>query len=99
MSLPAKERVYKQGLELAITYDNPEVEGTVEFSYSYLDSGKTFTNDLVLFILGQSLHTDLIRDREDVVQMTACDQSGEIYELLVSSGIVVEIRDMRTIVK
>lgn len=96
MSLPAKERFYKVGLNIPIK--RPETtndEGTFEFTYSYLDSGRTFDKTIKLTLLGQSNSSDMI-NREDVVQMIATDQFGELYQVAVNQGYVVAIRDIRT---
>lgn len=96
MSLPAKERFYKVGLNIEIK--KPETsndEGTFEFTYSYLDSGRTFDKTVKLTLLGQSNSSDMVRT-EEMVQMIATDQFGEIYQVAVQQGYVIAIRDNRT---
>lgn len=96
MSLPAKERFYKVGLNIQI--QKPETnndEGSFEFTYSYLDSGRTFDKTIKLTLLGLSNSSDMIKS-DDMVQMIATDQTGELYQVAVNQGYVVAIRDIRT---
>lgn len=96
MSLPAKERFYKVGLNIPINRpETPDDEGSFEFTYSFLDSGRTFDKTIKLTLLGQSNSSDMIKT-EDMVQMIATDQFGELYQVAVSQGYVVAIRDVRT---
>lgn len=96
MSLPAKERFYKVGLNIEIKKsETSNDEGTFEFTYSYLDSGRTFDKTVKLTLLGQSNSSDMVRT-EEMVQMIATDQFGEIYQVAVQQGYVIAIRDNRT---
>lgn len=96
MSLPAKERFYKVGLNIPIKRpETPNDEGTFEFTYSYLDSGRTFDKHIKLTLLGQSNSSDMIKT-EEMVQMIATDQFGELYQVAVEQGYVIAIRDIRT---
>lgn len=97
MSLPKKQMFYNVGLKIPIERDETgNTEGYIDYSYSYLESGRTFEKHIRLTLLGLSNELDMRQGDEEALQMLATDEAGEIYEVVIKGGDVIAIRDIRT---